>query len=1275
MKQAKEGGDMSDQTLSLDSFETFGDLLKYLRRREHLTQLELSIVVGYSEAQIGRLEKNQRRPDLTSLRALFIPALHLEDEPELIARFLELAQSSRQEDAPVPGIAPYKGLLFFDELDAELFFGREALTAHLVERVSDLSLNSSLRFLAVVGASGSGKSSLARAGLAVALRQAGWDVHVFTPGADPCQALETQLELDHGQGASGRVLLLVDQFEETFTLCHNESERIRFTENLLCLAQDPSQNTTVVIALRADFYSHCAQYPLLREAVAAKQEYIGQMTARELRHAIEEPARRGGWVFEPGLVDVLLQDIGAHDSQEPEPGGLPLLSHALLATWEHRCGRTLTLKGYRASGGVRGAIAETAENVFHDQLNQAQQELAREVFLRLTELGEGTEDTRRRAALNELVAQSAEATQLRTVLNTLADARLITLNEDSAEVAHEALIREWQRLHEWLTQDREGLLLHRHLTEAAHEWEERGSDPAELYRGARLAQVREWVSVNEEKLNGLEQAFLTASIEQEKQDTLEREAQRQRELEAAQKLAKTERDRAEEQTKSATRLRTRNRVITAVGSIAVILAIVAGLFGSRANQAAKTSFSRELAAASISSLDEDPERSILLALQAETTTDTPEAENALHRSILASHTVLVVHNGAPVWDVTFSPDGKRFATASQDKTAKVWDAKTGQLLLTLSGHTDQVAGIVYSPDGKQIATTSDDHTAKIWDANTGQLLLTLTGHTDGVGPVAFSPDGTRLVTTSLDKTAMVWDALTGEELLTYTQPSTQRGFYYSGVAFNSDGHRIAASGNDGIVRIWDVTTGKESLSLSVASEFGAGQPHVAFSPDGKRLALVSDGINPVKIWDATTGEVLLSGNLGHSVPPIDIAFSPDGKLAVTGGNDQKANVWDTTTGRILYTLSGHTQAIIGVAFSPDGTHVATASSDGTARIWDVMPAKEILFIPFANPEINWNGWLSYNADGTRILTDYTDSNARIWDAVSGKELMQLGGFTADTGAVQPSYSPDGKLVAAGNGDIKIFVWDAQTGEQRTTLVGFEGWARHTAFSPDGTRLASANSNDGTKASKIVGTVTIWDLASAKVLLTMQTSPHGTTSVAYSPDGKYLISGDWDANGIIWDANTGKKLFTLPDQSWVTAVSYSPDGKLVATGDFNGIVTLWNASSGEKLVTLKGHNGFVNAVPFSPDGKLIATASKDGTARVWDVATGENLLTVPVDAQGLGGVSFSPDGKRLAIGGYSGIYILALPIEDVVELAKSRVTRLLRTEECKQYLHVLSCPAQ
>ena len=397
------------------------------------------------------------------------------------------------------------------------------------------------------------------------------------------------------------------------------------SNNCLSLAQEKKKKTSVVIALRADFYSHCAQYPLLRQAVAAEQEYIGQMTSEELRRAIEEPARRGGWEFEPGLVEVMLQDLSTHGSHEPEPGALPLLSHALLSTWERRRGRKFTLNGYRASGGVHGAIAETAESVFTDQLNQTQQVIAREVFLRLTELGEGTEDTRRRATLNELVHQSAEAIELRAVLNTLAEARLITINEDNAEVAHEALIREWQRLQEWLTQDRNGLLLHRHLTESAEEWTERGHDPTELYRGARLAQAREWASANEERMNAMERAYLTASIDQEEHDAMERETQRQRELESAQKLAET-------QSRTAKQLRRRAVYLLGVLALAVIAALTAGFFANR-NAANLTHSEAQRLAAEANSLVQsgaDPQLIALLSLRSISTQHTLEGDTALN---------------------------------------------------------------------------------------------------------------------------------------------------------------------------------------------------------------------------------------------------------------------------------------------------------------------------------------------------------------------------------------------------------------------------------------------------------------------------------------------------------------------------------------------------------------------------------------------------------------------------------------------------------------------
>src|SRR6185436_14646505 len=339
----------------------------------------------------------------------------------------------------------------------------------------------------------------------------------------------------------------------------------------------------VVITLRADFYAPCANYPRLREALARSQEYIGTMSNEELKRSIEEPARRGRWELEPGLVDLLLHEVGH------EPGALPLLSHALFETWQRRRGRTMTLSGYTSSGGVRAAIAETAEAVFADQFTHEQQAIARRIFLRLTELGDkaGAGDTRRRATFDELILKPEEAATTHAVLKAIADARLITTTEGAAEVAHEALIREWPTLHGWLEENREGLRLHRQLTETAQDWSATNRDPDLLYRGARLAQTSEWASTHQDEMNALEIEFLAASVEASELEVAEREAQRQRELEAAQKLADTERRRAEEQTHSANRLRMRNRVVTALGVIAVFLAILAGVFSIQSNRNAE----------------------------------------------------------------------------------------------------------------------------------------------------------------------------------------------------------------------------------------------------------------------------------------------------------------------------------------------------------------------------------------------------------------------------------------------------------------------------------------------------------------------------------------------------------------------------------------------------------------------------------------------------------------------------------------------------------------
>ena len=1286
---------MTGQTISLDSFQTFGDLLKYLRRREHLTQMELSIAVGYSDAQITRLEKNQRRPDIAALKALFIPALHLEDEPEIIARFLELAQFARQEEAPVHGVPPYKGLLSFEETDAKLFFGRETLTVHLADRVNDQTRNASFRFLTVVGASGSGKSSLMRAGLAVELKQRGWLVQIFTPGSDPSRALAAYTV--RAQAGSPSLLLIVDQFEETFTLCHNESERILFLEQLLELAREPEGKTFIVIALRADFYSHCAQYPQLRQAVADEQEYIGQMTREELRRAIEEPARRGGWEFESGLVDLLLNDVGAQGTGEPEPGALPLLSHALLATWERRRGRTLTLEGYQAAGGVRSAIAETAENVFNDQLNQTQQELARDVFLRLTELGEGTEDTRRRAALNELVRQSAEATQLRLVLNTLAEARLITLNEDSAEVAHEALIREWHRLHEWLTEDREGLLLHRHLTDSSQEWYSRGQDPSELYRGARLAQEREWASANKERLNPLEQAFLTASIEQEEHETLERERQRQRELEAAQRLAETERQ-------SVIKLRSRNRMITTIGVLAIVLAVLAGTFGLSSNrnsqqaQAARATSQiesqtrataeanaiaerniaqrqsliasvRELSSQANLNLDVDPERSILLALQAVRETYSidqtvlPEAEDALRRALQASRIELTLRgHTADIWSAVFSPDGTRIATASDDGTARVWNATSGAELFSVHGSdSGTVWSAVFSPDGKILATTGQDKKVRLWDASTGEPVKTFLGHQEDVYLARFSPDGARLATASADGTAIVWDVATGSKAL--SMGPDENGIP-QWVTFSPDASQIAVaytSGTaDGWVTLWDAETGKKVLRLPNQNAYVRS---VSFSPDATRLVTTSDD-QAVRIWEAVDGK-LIQEFQSQTTKVANAAFSPDGTQIATALGNSQVVLWDPSTGRTLITLAGHSSNVNVVAFSPDGMRLVTAGNDDTARVWGLAPTREFLTLykgPVSASTVGTK--LAYSPDGKHLAVSYSDPSPKVWDLTTVRLSLDLPTHTSGVNLI--TYSPDGTRLATTTEDGNVKVWDAISGKEYMALpaAGAENRIFGAAFSPDGSRLATAGVNGAL----------IWDARTGRKLLDLFGHNFWVSSIAFSPDGSQIATSSFDGTAILWNAVTGRQLFVFTGfTDTVRQVAFSPDGKRVAAAGLQGIVKIWDVASGREVFTLTSHTGPVFSVVFSPDGKYLATSSGDKTARLWNAATGKEILLVRAPDE-LTGVAVSPDGSQLAVASRDGTArIYLIKIQDLMRLAETRVTRALTASECLQYLHVDACP--
>jgi WD40 repeat protein/DNA-binding XRE family transcriptional regulator len=1284
-------------SIALEHFTTFGDLLKYLRRRVGLTQRELSIAVGYSDTQISRLEQNERMPDLATLTARFLPVLHLDDQPEVAKRLLELAATMRREDAPAVGLPPYKGLQYFDEADAELFFGREALTDLLLERLME-QFQSNQRFLAIVGASGSGKSSIVRAGLVAALRwrqpSLSWPVFVLTPTVHPLEALAGILSRETRQSLPVRKLVdelmrdpgtlarsirrvlqaagatqavvVVDQFEELFTLCRSEAEQTAFVDNLMSAACQPDGTALVVIALRADFYAQCARFDWLRQAISQNQEYIGPMTKEELRRAIEEPARHAHWEFEPGLVDLLLHDVGALPGQVPEPGALPLLSHALLATWQRRRGRTLTLSGYNASGGVRGAIAETAEAVFYDLLEPEQREIARQIFLRLTELaGEtSTADTRRRVSFNELVLKPGDQETVQEVLLVLADARLVTTDQESAEVAHEALIREWPTLRGWLEEDREGLRLQRRLTESAQEWESLDRDPGMLYRGARLAQALELAQAHPEAINQLEREFLENSQLFQENENLEREAQRLRELDAAQRLAETEQRRAEEQALSSRRLRRRALVLTAALVLAGILAVSALWFWQRAVQANQLANSRELAAAASSNLQVDPERSVLLALEALEQEDTLEARNALHQAVPELHLLrnIQAHPGG-VPDVAYSPDGTLVASMGAAGEVKLWDASLGEIIRTLDGSTGEFGGsLAFSPDGNTLAASWATQVV-LWDVQSGEVTATFsgeslgtdTGYNLGVGQLCFSPDGKYLAAANFEGMPRVWELATRSEVLALQSELAPQ----KAIACSPDGKLLASGGDEGIVTVWDAQSGEAIHSLVLGGVLHG----VSFSPDGSLVAAASED-GRILVWDAGQGSVVSSPARQSGM--YDSGFLADGNFA-TAGQDGTTRVWDPLSGQQVLVLAGPTSTVISVAGSPDGRRIITGAYDGSLRVWDAAPGRELLTVP-GHAAIAWN--VAYSPDGERLASASVDGSVKIWDVETGKLLLSLPGNSEQgAGYTGLAFSPDGSSLAAGAFDGTITIWNSQTGEMLETLAGHTNMVTGLAFSPDGRRLASASWDGSAKT---------WDVSSGEALATF----HGKiptvlmVNTAFHPDGKSVFTSVVEDKAVYrWNVVTGEKMQEfVTEGKEIYGVAISPDGSLLAAGDQDGSIHLWKVETGEKLPVLPGHAGLVVRLTFNRDGTLLASAGFDRLAKIWDIQSGSELFSLYGNPSNVFGVSFSPDGESLATSGADGsVRTYSLDLGALIEVARTRLTRTLSEDECRKFLHTSTCP--
>lgn len=963
-----------------------------------------------------------QRPERSALPTFLVATTWVEfrrslDDEDALNRLISgirgIEPGPGPEQAIYEGVCPYRGLRFFDTEHAPFFFGREAITEWLVNELrSKPGTSTENRFLAIIGASGSGKSSLARAGLIPALKRGElngserWPIIVCRPGKDPVESLAVALATDpqvgnritsvrnlmsdlrndkkalhlttrqalHHDPETSRVVVLVDQFEEIFSLCHDDSLRLALIDNLLYAAGVAQGKTVVVITMRADFYGKCASYDVLSRALSDHQTLVGNLTKDELRRAIERPAQFVGCELEAGLVETLIRDV------ENQAGALPLLQYALTELWERRVGCKLMLAAYEDIGRLEGALERRANEIF-EGLGEDKREICRRIFLRLTQSGEGTEDIKRRALFQELLPADGNAASVHEVTQILADARLITTEGDKdqpanryVEVAHEALIHNWDRLRGWMDEDREFLLWRQRLRAKLEEWERTEHEKGTLLRGAPLTEAERWLIDRADDISRTERDFIESSVALREQERAaveaierERETSRQRELAHAQNLAKEQRKRA--------RLFRRLAAVLVVVVLLAIVATIVALHQVRVAEKAKEEAVRQERIATVRRLAAESKvlaaesRSgtsdrvaMALALEAfrrskEHGLDMPEGEQVLRDALETDGFCILRGHTDRVRAVAFSPDNRWLVTGCDDGTARLWNLNYyclwrdkgygGPLVdflpnepIPLKGHQGGVWATAFTQDSCRLVTGGQDGTVRVWDLTAedpSQDPIVLPGHDKGVNAMAVSPDGRRLVTAGEDGTARLWS-------LTAQDPSVElpvlRG--HTGelccVGISPNGRWLATGSMDRTARLWDLAAKDPTQNPFVLGGHKGGVHRLAFSPDSRQLVTIGD--SSPRSWDLTAADpsvavtVLPEGSAGSFAP---VAFSSDGRwLAIASGLE--ARLWAVVDGgesREAVVLTRHRREIRALTFALHGHCLATGGMYGTVVLWNL----------------------------------------------------------------------------------------------------------------------------------------------------------------------------------------------------------------------------------------------------------------------------------------------------------------------------------------------------